>query len=144
MRELIKLVELAQHSGDRILRSAFLYLPPQGDPTKFAQCGSCGMFIPNKQRCWLFGDDDLVVANASCGLYIQGKPSNDQQPQHKVTPEQAGYNLGQVRCENCKWFTGSECDLFVLLNQQMPNIFDLDTNVESQACCNAWQQNRSD
>lgn len=139
MRDLIKLVEQAQSLGDLILRDAFLYLPPQGDPTKFAQCGSCGMFIPNKQRCWLFGDDDLVVANASCGLYIKGKPSNDQQPQHKVTPEQAGYNLGQVRCENCKWLEGTTCGLYKILNEQLPEVFDLDTKVDPYGCCNAWQ-----
>jgi hypothetical protein len=139
MRDLINLIEQAQQLGDKISRAAFLYLPPTGDKTSFAQCGSCGMFIPGAQRCWLFGADDKVVANASCGLYIQGKPSDDQEPQNKVTPEHAGYNLGQVRCENCRWFTGSECDLFKLLNDQQSQVFDLDVKVEKYACCNAWQ-----
>lgn len=139
MRDLIKLIEQAQRLGDQILRDAFLYLPPKGDADNFAQCGSCGMFIPDKQRCWLFGADDLVVANASCGLYIQGNPSNDQRPQNKVTPEQAGYNLGQVRCENCKWLDGTTCELYVLLNEKLPQVFDLDTKVDPSGCCNAWQ-----
>lgn len=139
MRDLINLIEQAQQSGEHILRSAFLYLPPTGDHKQFAQCGSCGMFIPGAQRCWLFGADDLVVSNASCGMYIQGEPSDDQKPQGKVTPEDAGYNLGQVRCENCKWFTGSTCDLFKLLNGQLPDVFDLDVKVDAYGCCNAWQ-----
>jgi hypothetical protein len=139
MRDLIDLIEQAQQLGEKISRAAFLYLPPTGNKHDFAQCGSCGMFIPDKQRCWLFGPDDKVVSNASCGMYIQGEPSNDQEPQSKVTPQDAGYNLGQVRCENCKWFTGSECDLFKLLNEQMPKVFDLDVNVHQYGCCNAWQ-----
>jgi hypothetical protein len=139
MRDLIKLIEQAQGLGDLILRDAFLYLPPKGDPDDFAQCGSCGMFIPDQQRCWLFGADHEVVANASCGLYINGQPSNDQQPQNKVTPEQAGYNLGQVRCENCKWLDGTTCELYVLLNEKLPQVFDLDTKVNPYGCCNAWQ-----
>lgn len=140
MRELITLIEQAQQTGDPILRSAFLYLPPTGNKKDFAQCGSCGMFIPDAQRCWLFGAHDKVVSNASCGLYIQGQPTNDQQPQHKVTPEAAGYNLGQVRCENCKWFSGSSCTLFEMLNRELPDIFDLDPDVNAHGCCNAWQK----
>lgn len=139
MRDLINLIEQAQQLGDKISRAAFLYLPPTGDKTQFAQCGSCGMFIPDAQRCKLFGPDDKVVANASCGLYIQGEPHNDQEPEGKVTPEDAGYNLGQVRCDNCKWFTGSECDLFKMLNRQLPDIFELDVKVDTYGCCNGWQ-----
>lgn len=139
MRDLINLIEQAQQLGDKISRAAFLYLPPTGDKTQFAQCGSCGMFIPDAQRCKLFGPDDKVVANASCGLYIQGEPHNDQEPEGKVTPEDAGYNLGQVRCDNCKWFTGSECDLFKLLNDKLPDVFDLNVKVDTYGCCNGWQ-----
>jgi len=140
MREIIQLIEQAQQSGDQILRSAFLYLPPTGDAHDFAQCGSCGMFIPGSHRCWLFGPHDKVVANASCGMYIQGEPSNDQEPQSKVTPQDAGYNLGQVRCENCCWLSGKSCALFEMLNRELPQVFDLDPEVEPLACCNAWQK----
>lgn len=140
MRDLIQLIEQAQQTGDAINRSAFLYLPPTGDKTNFAQCGSCGMFIPDQNRCWLFGPNDRVVANASCGMYIQGEPSNEQEPQSKVTPKDAGYNLGQVRCENCKWLNGSKCALFEMLNRQLPEIFQLEETVDEYGCCNAWQQ----
>ena len=139
MRDIIQLIEQAQGLGDLILRDAFLYLPPKGDPDDFAQCGSCGMFIPDQQRCWLFGADHEVVANASCGLYINGQPSNDQQPQNKVTPQDAGYNLGQVRCENCGWGDDSRCTLYEQLNKQLPEIFDLDPRIDPSGCCNAWQ-----
>lgn len=142
MRDLIKLIEQARTTGEKITRSAFIYLEPKTEAQEedFAQCGSCGMFIPDAQRCWLFGADDEVVANASCGLYINGEPSNDQEPSNKVTPEAAGYNLGQVRCENCKWFTGAECDLFKMLNDQLPNVFDMEPAVDAYGCCNAWQK----
>lgn len=141
MRDLIQLIEAAQRQGDPITRAAFLYLPPTGsDPNQFAQCGTCGMFMPGKERCWLFSAEFEVVANASCGLYIQGEPTDDQTPQNKVTPEDAGYNQGQVRCENCKWFDGdSVCNLYVMLTDQLPEVFDLDHTVEPLGCCNGWQ-----
>lgn len=140
MRDLINLIEQAQQLGKTISRAAFLYLPPTGDHKDFAQCSSCGMFIPERDQCWLFGPKDKVVADASCGMYIQGTPSNDQEPQNKVTPQDAGYNLGQVRCENCKWLSDGTCTLFELLNTQLPDIFDLDTQVHDKGCCNAWQK----
>jgi hypothetical protein len=142
MRDLIKLLEQVAEDGSKITTAAFLYLEPktESDEEDFAQCGSCGMFMPGKQRCWLFGADDKVVANASCGLYIHGEPSDDQEPENKVTPEEAGYNLGQVRCENCRWFTGSACDLFKMLNEKLPTVFDLEISVKEYGCCNAWQK----
>jgi hypothetical protein len=139
MRDLINLIEQSQQKAQPLVRAAFLYLPPTGDKTDFAQCGSCTFFMPGKQRCSLFGAHDKVVSNASCGLYVQGKPHDDQKILNKVTPENAGYNLGQVRCENCNWLDGHTCTLFKMLSEKMPDVFDLDPDVDPHGCCNAWQ-----
>ena len=79
-----------------------------------------------------------VVANASCGLYIQGRPHDDQPIQDVVTPDEAGYVLGQVRCENCSWYKNGTCELFAQLDRQMPDTFDLKDSVSASGCCNAW------
>lgn len=131
---------LPSYSEDKITRSAFIYLDPRGK--NFAQCGSCYQFLPGKKRCAIFSNNDEVVANASCGLYIKGTPHDDQEIINSVTPEQAGYVLGQVRCENCSWFKPeqSTCDLFAQLNKTNKDIFDLDTEVSAEGCCNAWQK----
>ena len=141
MREIINLLE-AYKKGDKIGRWAFIYLEPQAksgeNHDQFAQCSTCQLFMPGKKRCGIFGKDDLVVANASCGLYIQGKPHDDQPIQGLVTPEQAGYVKGQVRCENCSWYHDKKCELFQNLDEKMPDTFKLDTEVDPKGCCNAW------
>lgn len=137
-----KIIQLLEAAGEytKIDRSAFIYLDPKGDKTQFAQCGTCVAFLPGKKRCKFFSDTDKVVANASCGLYVHGKPTDDQKIINAVTPADAGYVLGQVRCENCTWYVDKKCELFVKLNKAMPDVFDLDPAVDAQGCCNGWQK----
>lgn len=139
MREIIKLMEQASEPGSKLDRSTFLYLEPWRDEDQFAQCGTCVMFMPDSKRCGIFGPEDVVIADASCGLYVQGDPSEDQQPTGFTTPEAAGYVTGQVRCENCSWASAGRCGFFEELNQRLPSIFDLDPNIAPKGCCNAWQ-----
>lgn len=139
MRRIINLLEATDSGSNKLTVNAFIYLPPKGDKDEFAQCSTCQLFLPGKERCGIFGKNDKVVANASCGLYLHGKPHDDQPISGAVTPEQAGYVLGQVRCENCVWFKDSACDLFKLLNEKMPDAFDLTEKVNAKGCCNAFQ-----
>ena len=69
--------------------------------------------MPGKKRCGIFGPDDVVKASASCGLYLQGKPHDDQPIQAIVSPEAAGYVEGKVRCENCSWYDDGICGLLL-------------------------------
>ena len=124
----------------KIDRSAFLYLDPVEPEDEFAQCSTCYHFLPGKQRCSLFGKNDKVIADASCGLYINGEPHDDQEITNWITPKQAGYVLGQVRCENCYHYEDSKCMLFDYINEKMSDTFDLDVNVDSKGCCNGWQK----
>jgi hypothetical protein len=139
IRRIITLLEAAGEYK-KIDRSAFIYLNPKGDKTQFAQCGTCVAFMPGKERCGFFGKDDKVVANASCGLYVHGKPHDDQPITNAVTPSAAGYVLGQVRCENCTWYVDKKCELFEKLNKSMPDVFDCDPAVAELGCCNGWQK----
>lgn len=141
IREMIELLEKVGKDGSKLTRSAFIYLE-QIVPTKqFAQCSTCSLFLPGKERCGIFSEKDEVKANASCGLYIQGSPNDEQEIRGVVTPEDAGYVNGQVRCENCIWFNAdpSTCGLFEDLNKAMPSVWDLDEKVLAEACCNGWQ-----
>lgn len=127
--------------SNKIDRSTFLYLSSRDDGEQLGQCSTCSLFLPTKQRCGIYSKDDRVVANASCGLYIQGQPNDKQPITNVVTPEESGYIKGQVRCENCSWFDGqSTCDFFVKLNQTLGDVFDLDTRVQPKGCCNAFQK----
>jgi len=127
--------------ADRLTRQAFIYMEPSvGNSKNFAQCGQCKFFLPGKQKCSLFGKKDHIVANGSCSLFIQGQPDDDQKIENQITPEDAGYVVADVRCENCKWFDGkSQCGLFKLLNQKNPTVFNLNTRVKPKGCCNGWQ-----
>lgn len=142
IRRMIELLEgSAYKRGQRIGRWAFLYLEPKTpeDARDFAQCSTCQLFLPGKKRCAIFGPDDVVKANASCGLYIQGKPHDNQEIINRVTPLQAGYVEGQVRCENCNWYKNGTCDLFAMLDEKLPDTFDLGSSVSPKGCCNAWE-----
>ena len=139
MRNIISLME-ARKGSNKITRSAFIYLEPKPDESEqFAQCGTCFMFMPGRKRCSIFGPDDVVVANASCGLYVHGEPYDEQLIRDAVTPEAAGYVKEQVRCENCVWYKSGKCGLFALLNSADSGAFDLEESVKAKACCNGWQ-----
>lgn len=139
-RKIINIVsESSAASGKKIDRWAFLYLEPKKDIENFAQCSTCVSFMPDKQRCSFFGSNDKVLATASCGLYVQGKPSNDQKFLNSVTPAEAGYVNEAVRCENCK-YGGDDCILFEKLNESLPTIFKIDTKIKKKGCCNAWEK----
>jgi hypothetical protein len=138
IREIIDLMEKAGE-GNKLDRSAFLYLESRETQAQFAQCATCVLWLPESKRCGLFSEDFEVVANASCGLYVQGHPTEDQPIRDIMAPEAAGYVLGQVRCQNCSWFVDGKCELFTRLNEQMPTVWALDDEVSPKGCCNAWQ-----
>jgi hypothetical protein len=140
MKKLIAIAEGKSTAAPKTDRSAFLYLNPDPNIKDFAQCGTCFMFMPEKQRCSIFGKNDKVVAEGSCGLYVYGKPYDDQLIRNAVTPKEAGYVEHKVRCENCSWFNKpNKCGLFQSLNEKMPDVFRLNETVEPRGCCNGWQ-----
>jgi hypothetical protein len=80
-----------------------------------------------------------VNAAASCGLYVPGKPVSSGFAQPLVTPKESGLVERKVRCENCTFAVDGAriCGLFSALNDSLPSMFDLDTKIEPQGCCNA-------
>lgn len=141
MRHIINLLEQASYKkGDKIGRWAFIYLEPSTPEAAadFAQCSSCQHFLPGRKRCAIFSENDVVKAGASCGLYLQGKPHDNQKIQDLVSPAEAGYVEGQVRCENCSWYKEGTCGLFAQLDEKFPDAFELKSTVSPKGCCNAW------
>jgi hypothetical protein len=123
-----------QRSTKKIKRDAFLYL--DSEESNFAQCETCWLFVAGKQRCAILGPDFKVDADDSCNFYLRGKYTQGIPVAARVTPEEAGFVDRKVRCENCR-FGGEDCQLYVTLNQKMPDVFDLETKIKPTACCNA-------
>ncbi len=132
------IAERAKKGASKIDRSAFLYMVDHdGDAgATFAQCAGCRFFTGDDDgKCAVL--DVAVQPGWSCGMFADGHYSGETIAK-SATPEEAGVYKGSVRCENCR-FGGKHCALYQRLNKEMPGIFDLDTKIESKACCNAFQ-----
>ena len=142
MKRFIQIVEAKGSTHHKFDRDIFIYLEPTGkqEEKNFAQCGSCFMFMPGKERCSIFPKDFKVIANASCSLYVYGQPTDDQAWKTAVSPKAAGYVEEKVRCENCKWLDpGNKCGFFAYLNEKMSDTFNIKEKVDPKGCCNAWE-----
>lgn len=119
-------------------RSAFGYMEPEGNNKQFAQCATCYMWIKRDKRCFWLGDTE-VKATDSCIMYVEGEPiMGPATSATKLTPKEAGFFRGAVRCENCVSSRNNKCMLFTGLNEDQPTWFDLDPNIKPQGCCNAF------
>ena len=116
-------------------RDAFLYM--KGNVKDFAQCSSCVFWFSKINRCQLHSDKDKIDGDDSCGLYVQGKPQETGKCASLTTPKQSGLVDRKVRCENCWHFSNNNCSLYENLNKKLPEVFDLETKVGPQDCCNA-------
>jgi len=92
-----------------------------------------------RDRCIIHGADDEIKGSASCGLYVQGTPGRGGEPMGLVTPKGSGLVRRQVRCENCRFAkNGAEvCGLYVTMNNELPELYELDERIHPQGCCNA-------
>jgi hypothetical protein len=120
---------------EKIKRDAFLYL--KGSGKDFAQCGTCWLFNPEKERCAILGPEFEVDDDDACNFYLKGEPQKDLKLVARVTPKNAGFVDRKVRCENCRFYDNNECKLYVRLNKELPDIFDLETKIDPRSCCNA-------
>ena len=124
---------------DKLGQDAFLYLNPLSGVDEFAQCFTCRDWIQDG-HCYIHGPEVEVPDTASCGLYVHGESYPTGSTTYKiVTPEESGLVDREVRCENCV-YGGEEvytCELFSMLNQTMPDIFDIVIAIEPGGCCNA-------
>lgn len=132
-----------------IERDSFMYLKPKGMvPTKdHAQCRGCMMFTGDKhESCTTHAKSEgPILGKGSCGGYAEGHPMPDEAG-HEMgswTKEESGYVERSVRCENCKWAMKEEgghvCTFFRMLNEMIPEMFDIDEDIEPKACCNAQE-----
>src|SRR5262249_6050637 len=87
----------------RLTRDCFLYLSPRPPVDTFAQCGTCKMWTADN-LCTIHGPEIPVVAEMSCGLYVNGQPlPKGTETAARVLPIESGLVNREVRCENCKW-----------------------------------------
>jgi hypothetical protein len=125
----------------RVGAEAFLYLNPE-DISEFAQCSTCSMWVREENSCTIHGQYIEVPGSASCGFYIIGDPQEPGTPTEAiVTPVESGLVDREVRCENCRWGGPGNytCLFFEQLNAQLPEIFEIDTDIDPGGCCNAQQ-----
>jgi hypothetical protein len=136
MIKLSRLILEAKKVGDKIKRDAFIYLDPKGETVNFAQCSTCRLWTGT--GCLLLGKTK-VTGDMSCSFYVSGEPQRNLSGKEEalLTPKEAGLVTRKVRCENCRSFDGGQCMLFNTLNKKLPDIFDLEESVSSNACCNA-------
>jgi hypothetical protein len=126
-------------------RSAFGYLEPHGSGENFAQCATCVAWIKPRNRCVWFSDRDKAGAGDTCNEYKPGPPVTVPAKCTKVmTPTEAGFVEGPVRCENCvsQDARRDRCMLYENLNRSLPAIWALDPHIKPKACCNAQVQKR--
>lgn len=126
---------IPEASARKIDRSAFLYMSPKGK--NFAQCATCFMFTD--PGCMIHAPDLGITKDMTCALYVKGTPRKGEKNIAMVTPEESGLADFQVRCQNCK-YGGEHCGLYKMLNAKLPDVFDLDTKIESSGCCNGFMQ----
>lgn len=139
---MLSLLFKAKPTNGKVHRDAFLYLDPKSPVDEFAQCSTCSLWMGAKRaRCLIHGPKVEVTGDMSCGLYVHGNPMPEMAGREvaHVTPGESGLVRRPVRCENCRFFTRrtSRCGLFERLNQELPEIFDLDPVVHPKGCCNA-------
>ena len=136
MINLRQLLEKKETTGEKITREAFIYLDPKGEVVDFAQCSTCRLWTGT--GCLLLGKTK-VTGDMSCSFYVKGEPQKDKAGKEEslLTPDEAGLVKRKVRCENCRSFKGGACMFFKMLNEKLPEVFDLDISVSSNACCNA-------
>ena len=127
---------------NKVVRSSFLYFHPIAvDPREFAQCGTCQNYVPDDDRCVLLSSDFEVNEEDACNMYLPGQTAPETAPKFELwTPDVVGFYRGNVRCENCVYFSDQDnlCGFYKILNQQLPSLFDCDPNVQPQGCCNAF------
>jgi hypothetical protein len=124
-----------------IKRDAFLYMEGDGDK----QCKSCWLWNWEDKRCTVLPTDLEVRAEDSCGYWgpESGTFFADRSVAPQFTPEEVGFVRREVRCENCYYFNRSgRCFLFHILNDELPDHFNLDTEVSPKGCCNAQTPRR--
>ena len=122
--------------AQKITRDGFGYMEPDGDDDddEFAQCATCVMRVNGELKCGVMGAR-AVPADGTCVEYIEG--DGIPAPIANLPPDEIGYTVRPVRCENCEFGGSDDCALYADLNQARPQIFDLDTKIKPQGCCNA-------
>jgi hypothetical protein len=95
--------------------------------------------LRDQDLCVIHGPNVEVRGGDSCVFYLPGQPTLGAPTRKLVTPAESGLVSRQVRCENCRFAKNDArvCGLYVSLNNEVPELFQLDERIEPQGCCNA-------
>ena len=125
---------------DKLGAETFLYLSPEQGVDEFAQCSTCRDWVTGDDKCYIHGRHVEVLGSMSCGLYVYGEPLAEGSTTFAmVSPMESGLVNRAVRCENCKHIEEYECGFFKTLNEKLPDLFDIDINIDPKGCCNAQE-----
>ena len=121
-----------------IPKQAVLYLHSEKRGTPEYGCGSCMMFIDDKERCTILPKGQVIKAHGSCGLWVGGPNATGETSHGNLTAKQAGYveNKSGFSCKRCVYFRADAQDCFVV-DKDSPG--DDPGKIHSDGCCNHWE-----
>lgn len=122
--------------SQKIDKQSVLYLHISG--TDY-ECKDCGLFINDKERCFIHGTNDVIKDFGSCGLFIYGEPlPNNVVPVGILSKEESGYVESEqgYSCKRCEYFNSplKDCQK---VNKDSVGVDE--GMIHLDACCNAWE-----
>lgn len=101
------------------------------------QCNQCARFIPDRERCEVFGPHDLVRSFGSSNEWVLGMPSDELVPLSTTTPQKAVYLENRVGfgCKRCGNFIAGALDC---RRVDKDSFGATPGKIIGEACCNEW------
>lgn len=133
------LEEEREEQEEKCTKQGTLYIHKLG--TDY-QCKDCLHFLPDIQRCYLMGGQDVVKPYGTCGYWTEGPPNPFVlPPTEKLTKLEAGYEerAAGFSCKRCKHFSSTKLDCEVV-DKNSPG--DDAGMIHPNACCAAWEKGR--
>lgn len=110
----------------RLTSAEVLYMN-DGGPKR---CDRCALWLRASNRCSIHAAEVVVRPDMVCGLYVNGDPMDEGEPQGFVTPQESDLGAGNTSCGNCRFGSGQPTCQHPCLDG-----FAIDN---TGGCCNAW------
>lgn len=115
----------------KVSKQGALYIHRKG--TDY-QCKDCIMFIPDKERCLIHSDVQVIKPEGTCGYFVKGKPYPGLRPTGALSKLESGYIDYKPTggCDHCEYFFKTKKDCMVV-DKDTPG--DDPGSIEPDACC---------